>query len=613
MKKINYALSGLLLMAALFAGCSNDDLTENVQQGRLVSVLSDRNATSSRTSYEYETTGGLAISWLTSDELSVSCLSGGATHTEKFSQHGTITADGKTTSFHNVNSILTDGTVYAHYPYAADLNYDLSSQTGTLAKLGDYDVMSASGTLANSTISKLSFASDVAVLLLPKNLSVLENDAEASETLTLSFSGNGIGNGITYALSGSSETKTVVHGAVSVNAALSAGKLSNDIYLAFVPTANGTCFLTAVKGGVTYVRSFTVSGLVAGKVYPVKSGTYLKAAETVTASLNVAPGATKAYDTALSSISSLTFTAVPDGWTAKQNGTSVDITAPSAPTDKNTTGIISFIATASDGSFKCYQITVGAYTLRVLTFEDADYKGDGNYLGKKDWSSLIDSPQYGGKLLYGDSGYGPTDYNWYDQNNTELASVFPTNYGTTCYWGGGHALSNYVETTLTNGDYSRQLAVPMKDATTGFGGHNGSKNFCVHFGYMDGSAYNQTTALPFFYFKDNKARVIESMYVGPTTYLLNVETNGNGLSAPASDKDYIYITAVGFDASGTKTGEVKMYLAYKGGFVKNWTKWDLSSLGKVVKVMFNVGGSNDNGYGFSQPAYFAYDDVAVRF
>ena len=24
-------------------------------------------------------------------------------------------------------------------------------------------------------------------------------------------------------------------------------------------------------------------------------------------------------------------------------------------------------------------------------------------------------------------------------------------------------------------------------------------------------------------------------------------------------------------------------------------------------------GSSDNGYGFSQPAYFAYDDVAVRF
>jgi hypothetical protein len=26
-----------------------------------------------------------------------------------------------------------------------------------------------------------------------------------------------------------------------------------------------------------------------------------------------------------------------------------------------------------------------------------------------------------------------------------------------------------------------------------------------------------------------------------------------------------------------------------------------------------MAGTNDNGYGFSQPAYFAYDDVAVQF
>jgi hypothetical protein len=39
----------------------------------------------------------------------------------------------------------------------------------------------------------------------------------------------------------------------------------------------------------------------------------------------------------------------------------------------------------------------------------------------------------------------------------------------------------------------------------------------------------------------------------------------------------------------------------------------LTSLGKVVKVDFNILGSSDNGYGFSQPAYFAYDNVAVRF
>ena len=34
------------------------------------------------------------------------------------------------------------------------------------------------------------------------------------------------------------------------------------------------------------------------------------------------------------------------------------------------------------------------YDLRVLTFEDADYKGGTNFAGGSNWSSLIDDPQY---------------------------------------------------------------------------------------------------------------------------------------------------------------------------------------------------------------------------
>ena len=61
-------------------------------------------------------------------------------------------------------------------------------------------------------------------------------------------------------------------------------------------------------------------------------------------------------------------------------------------------------------------------------------------------------------------------------------------------------------------------------------------------------------------------------------------------------------------------GESEFYLCNgPENIVTEWTKWDLSSLGKVAKISFNMAGSSDNGYGFSQPAYFAYDDVAVAF
>ena len=73
------------------------------------------------------------------------------------------------------------------------------------------------------------------------------------------------------------------------------------------------------------------------------------------------------------------------------------------------------------------------YELRVLTFEDADYKGGTNFAGGNNWTSLIDSPQYGGKLLYGESGAGVDSvdaaYKWTDKNNTWLSNTLSEGYG----------------------------------------------------------------------------------------------------------------------------------------------------------------------------------------
>ena len=47
--------------------------------------------------------------------------------------------------------------------------------------------------------------------------------------------------------------------------------------------------------------------------------------------------------------------------------------------------------------------------------------------------------------------------------------------------------------------------------------------------------------------------------------------------------------------------------------MEEWTKIDLSQLGKVSKLTFNLECGVDNGYGMSMPAYFAFDDVEVLF
>lgn len=260
------------------------------------------------------------------------------------------------------------------------------------------------------------------------------------------------------------------------------------------------------------------------------------------------------------------------------------------------------------------------YELRILTFEDEDAKFSeymleyGDYPTITTWSDLIDDPQYGGPLLYGEMGMGmEAPYRWYDEGNTELMHESPMGYGTYCYWSGGHAISNYVCEDVASeyrnyGDMNGQLTVC---ATSG---NNGSANFAMHYGYMDGSSYNLTEYLPALTFGDGVPRVIDHMYVHMNAYLLNCILHGNELTDPVGEIDYVKLEATGYDENEEATGTVEIYICTSPiDFVIDWTYWDLSPLGKVARVEFNVLGTNDNGYGFSQPAYFAYDDVAVRF
>ena len=262
------------------------------------------------------------------------------------------------------------------------------------------------------------------------------------------------------------------------------------------------------------------------------------------------------------------------------------------------------------------------YTLKTLTFEDADYVSDStNYLGHRNWSSLIDNPQYGGTLLYGANHGNPSqpytsvNYKWYDRDNTFLYSELPLNWNTTMYWGGGHAISNYWNGKLSEGDYLHQLSVYVpNNASSGRNGHghNGSNNFCVHYGYHDNSGYSAEN-LPSFKFGDGVARTVDHMYVNLTTYLVNCLKNGNSLTAALGPNDYLKIVASGY-LNGNLVESKDFFLARKGRIVvTDWKKFDMFDFGNVNEVFFNIVGSNDNGYGLSQPAYFAYDDVAVRF
>lgn len=245
--------------------------------------------------------------------------------------------------------------------------------------------------------------------------------------------------------------------------------------------------------------------------------------------------------------------------------------------------------------------TAQSYQLKVLDFE-----GD-------EWSALIDNPQYGGPLLYGD-GYGFDNeddaYTWYDEGNTYLKSTINNAYGSWCYWSGGVAVSNYYD-EIEDGSYTNQLSINYnKD---GNHGHNNSANFATCFGYNDGSAFS-TDSRPVISFGDGVARVIDHMYVINTTYILNAMANGSGFNPAATDNTYIDLIAEGFDTNGESTGTTKIRIQDGTTSITEWTKFDLSSLGAIVTLKLNYEVSNDqlNDYGFAFPGYIAVDDIAVR-
>ena len=293
-----------------------------------------------------------------------------------------------------------------------------------------------------------------------------------------------------------------------------------------------------------------------------------------------------------------------------------------------------------------------SYELRVLTFEDEDTKFESYYLEYADgwsgreifkWSDLIDDPQYMGPLTYGNDQMDAMYY-WYDGGNTELYHMFPDNYAY-CFWGGGHAVSNYWGAGYTDDDRNTHIAKYYgqeyvdqwagqlgADAFLGWfnvqmmipiAPHSGN-NFAIHYGYKDDMSYIEN--LPELSFYDCEPRVIDHMYVTNTNYTLNQLYNGvkseegnsfGGDWSGLTEDAWLKIVAQGFESvdDDEPTAEVEFYLVNGYNVVTDWQKWDLSGLGKVAKVRFNFLYSEEMGgkYGFTIPGYFAYDDIAVRF
>jgi hypothetical protein len=113
-------------------------------------------------------------------------------------------------------------------------------------------------------------------------------------------------------------------------------------------------------------------------------------------------------------------------------------------------------------------------------------------------------------------------------------------------------------------------------------------------------------------FADGKPRTIRECWVNSTSYFVNIAENGNAFSPAMKEGEEIRLYATGYDAQGREGRTVEFSFARKGALIKEWTRWDLASLGEVVSIKFNIKGGNTDEWGMTTPKYFAIDHIVVE-
>jgi hypothetical protein len=208
-------------------------------------------------------------------------------------------------------------------------------------------------------------------------------------------------------------------------------------------------------------------------------------------------------------------------------------------------------------------------------------------------------------------------YNGYSANAASLPTDFASagatfnnefsDFGGGCCWQ-GWAYSQLTDTT-TPGFGNQHSAV------TG-GGASGSATYGVAF---TGGQVGLQAAVSRIAFGEEVS--VLSALLTNTTYTALSMRDGDGFAKKfggpsGDDPDYLVLTITGRDAGNAVTASVEFALAdyrFSDGLldyiVTDWTSVDLSALGSVAALEFELA-SSDESFGFlNTPSYFALDDL----
>lgn len=217
----------------------------------------------------------------------------------------------------------------------------------------------------------------------------------------------------------------------------------------------------------------------------------------------------------------------------------------------------------------------------------------------------LGNPPTDGSTEYNDSG----TYYWNGSDETGGFTVndvtFPNTF-TVSSWGTsweGFAYSNTTDTT-TPGFDNQYSAYPGSGA-------GGSETYAISFG-----SNTISYATPFDF------SVGKGLFVTNTTYAALDMLNGSGFSKQfggdsGDDPDWFMLSVTGSN-DGIETGNMDFYLAdyrftdnSQNYIVDDWTFVNLSSLGEVDSLSFELSSSDNGDFGMNTPAYFALDNLGA--
>ncbi len=107
-----------------------------------------------------------------------------------------------------------------------------------------------------------------------------------------------------------------------------------------------------------------------------------------------------------------------------------------------------------------------------------------------------------------------------------------------------------------------------------------------------------------------------SLFVPLGAYVSNSMSTYNYNVSSLPTNCYLKMVAYGYDESGDTTGTSSIYLADKRNGnninLKEWTYFNLASLGECSKIIIKLESNDDDGWGMNPPSYFCLDNFVIN-